>query len=41
MDVIGGGATAEIHQNLATMQVSFAFKRLRDKISLQPLIAEL
>ncbi len=41
MDTIGSGATAEIRLNLATYQVSFAFKRLTEKMSLQPLIAEL
>jgi hypothetical protein len=41
MDIVGAGATAEIRQNLATVQVTFAFKRLMEKKSLQPLIAEL
>jgi serine/threonine protein kinase len=41
MDIVGAGATAEIRQKLATYQVTFAFKRLTKKTSLQPLIAEL
>ncbi len=41
MDVVGRGGSAEIRQSLAVIQTSFAFKRLTQKATLMPLIAEL
>lgn len=47
MDVIGRGATAEIRENIATLQIRLAFKRLNlerlseGERSIKPLIAEM